>query len=213
MLQLIAQGQISLFLLIIIALVISLTFHEWGHAASALYFGDNTAQQMGRLTLNPVAHIDPMGLLMVVIVGFGFAKPVPTNPRNYNSRWASALVAAAGPGMNLVVAVLSINVYALGLKLGWAYLEGPGPQFFFSYLALINLLLMLFNLVPLGPLDGHYIMPYLLPTQLAGKYQRLNHKYGSYLLLGLVVLALLGVPIFKSLMSLGQLILPLIIFV
>jgi Zn-dependent protease len=100
MLQLIYQGQWPLFLLITIALVISLTFHEFGHAASAKLFGDDTAQKQGRLTLNPIAHIDPMGLLMVVLIGIGYAKPVPTNPRNYTSRWASLVVAAAGPGMN-----------------------------------------------------------------------------------------------------------------
>ena len=77
MLQLIYQGQWLLFLLITTALVISLTFHEFGHAASAKFFGDDTAQRQGRLTLNPIAHIDPMGLLMVVLIGIGYAKPVP----------------------------------------------------------------------------------------------------------------------------------------
>jgi Zn-dependent protease len=72
-----------LFLLIVMALVISLSFHEWGHAFAAKLFGDDTAQRAGRLTLNPLAHIDPLGLLMVVLVGFGYAKPVPTNPRNF----------------------------------------------------------------------------------------------------------------------------------
>ena len=85
MLPMLFQGQLALFGLIIIALIISLTFHEFGHAFAAKRFGDDTAERLGRLTLNPVAHIDPVGLLMVVLVGFGFAKPVPTNPRNYNS--------------------------------------------------------------------------------------------------------------------------------
>ena len=103
MLQLIYQGHLALFLIITIALVISLTFHEFGHAATAKLFGDDTAQKLGRLTLNPLAHIDPMGLLMVILIGIGYAKPVPTDPRKFNSRWASLVVSAAGPGMNLRV--------------------------------------------------------------------------------------------------------------
>jgi Zn-dependent protease len=213
MLQLIYQGQWPLFLLITTALVISLTFHEFGHAATAKLFGDDTAQRQGRLTLNPVAHIDPMGLLMVVLIGFGYAKPVPTNPRNYTSRWASLLVAAAGPGMNLLVACVSINLYLIGLSADWNIFAGDGPKIFFTFLALINLLLMIFNLLPLGPLDGHYIMPYLLPSSAAKKYLYYNARYGSYLFLGLVVLSVLGVPIFGYLRQVGEAILPLIIFV
>ncbi len=213
MLQLIYQGQWSLFLLITTALVISLTFHEFGHAATAKLFGDDTAQRQGRLTLNPVAHIDPMGLLMVVLIGIGYAKPVPTNPRNYTSRWASLLVAAAGPGMNLLVACASINLYLIGLSADWSLFAGDGAKIFFTLLALINLLLMLFNLLPLGPLDGHYIMPYLLPASAAKKYQYYNARYGSYLFLALVALSVLGVPIFGYLRQAGEAILPLIIFV
>ncbi|MEH6586239.1 MAG: site-2 protease family protein [Halioglobus sp.] len=213
MLQLIYQGQWPLFLLITTALIISLTFHEFGHAATAKLFGDDTAQRQGRLTLNPIAHIDPMGLLMVVLIGIGYAKPVPTNPRNYSSRWASMLVAAAGPGMNLLLACVSINLYLIGLAADWSLFAGDGPKIFFTYLALINLLLMLFNLIPLGPLDGHYIMPYLLPASAAKKYEYYNMRYGSYLFLGLVVLSFLGVPIFSYLQAAGKAILPLIIFV
>ena len=83
MLQLFYSQQYALFVLIIVTLIISLTFHEFAHAASAKLLGDDTAQRMGRLNINPIAHIDPIGLLMVVLVGFGYAKPVPTNPNNY----------------------------------------------------------------------------------------------------------------------------------
>jgi Zn-dependent protease len=212
MLQLIYQGHLALFLIITIALVISLTFHEFGHAATAKLFGDDTAQKQGRLTLNPVAHIDPMGLLMVVLIGIGYARPVPTDPRKFKSRWASLVVAAAGPGMNLLVACVSINLYMVGLNAGWSLFAGDGPRFFFTFLALINLLLMVFNLLPLGPLDGHYIMPYFLPARAAQKYLYYNARYGSYLFLGLVVLSLLGVPIFSYLRQVGEAILPLIVF-
>ena len=213
MIQLLYQGQYALFLLILVALVISLSFHEFGHAYVAKRFGDDTAERAGRLTINPLAHIDPMGLLMVVFVGFGYAKPVPTNPRNYTSRWATMLVAAAGPGMNLLLACISINLYLIGMAADWSLFAGDGPKIFFTYLAFINLLLMLFNLIPLGPLDGHYIMPYLLPASAAKRYQYYNMRYGSYLFLGLVALSLLGVPIFSYLQAAGKAILPLIIFV
>jgi Zn-dependent protease len=212
MLQLIYQGQIGLFLMITIALIISLTFHEFGHAATAKLFGDDTAQKLGRLTLNPVAHIDPMGLLMVMVIGFGYAKPVPTDPRKFTSRWASLLVSAAGPGMNLLVACVSINLYLFGMNAGWELFAGDGPKIFFTFLTLINLILMVFNLIPLGPLDGHYIMPYLLPARAAQKYLYYNARYGSHLFLGLVVLSLLGVPIFTYVRQVGEAILPLIIF-
>ena len=118
--------------MIIAALVISLSFHEFGHAWVAKRFGDDTAERAGRLTINPRAHIDPMGLLMVVIVGFGYAKPVPTDPRRFTSRYADLLVAAAGPGMNLLLAIVTINFYVLGLKIGWIFFQETGPYYFFS---------------------------------------------------------------------------------
>ena len=130
MIHLLQQGEWVLFAVIIAALVISLSFHEYGHAWVAKRFGDDTAERAGRLTLNPRAHIDPMGLLMVVIVGFGYAKPVPTDPRRFTSRYADLLVAAAGPGMNLLLAVVTINFYVLGLKIGWTFFQLPGPNQF-----------------------------------------------------------------------------------
>lgn len=213
MIQLIFQQQYTLFLLIIIALIISLTFHEYGHGIVAKFYGDNTAEKAGRLTLNPMAHIDAGGLLMVVIIGFGYAKPVPTNPANFTSRWATLWVAAAGPAMNLLVAIFAINLYIIGLGAGWSLFEGQGPKDFFIYLALINLILMLFNLIPIGPLDGHYILPYFLPRPLAIQYNYYNQRFGIYALLGLVVLSLIGVPIFKYVWNIGESLLPIIVFV
>ncbi len=202
-----------MFLLILIALVISLSFHEFGHAYVAKRFGDDTAERAGRLTLNPIAHIDPMGLLMVVLVGFGYAKPVPTDPRNFTSRWADLLVSAAGPAMNLIVAIIVINVYVLGLRMGWSELAKPGPRFFFVFLAQINLLLMVFNLIPLGALDGHYILPYFLPRRLARQYRELNARYGNTALLGLVMLSILGIPIFHNVFAVSRTLLPFITFI
>ncbi len=213
MIQLLFQQKYELFVLITIALIISLTFHEYGHAIVAKLYGDDTAQKAGRLTLNPVAPIDPGGLLMVVLVGFGYAKPVPTNPANFSSRWGTLWVSAAGPAMNLLVAIISINLYILGLQAGWSLFEGQGPQFFFTYMALINLLLMLFNLIPIGPLDGHYILPYFLSRSMAQRYLYYNQRYGVYALFALIVLSLVGVPIFRTVWNIGESLLPFIVFV
>jgi Zn-dependent protease len=211
MINLLFQGQVALFLLIMTALIISLTVHEFGHALMAKLFGDDTAQRAGRLTLNPLAHLDGMGLLMVVVVGFGYAKPVPTNPRNYTSRWGDLAVSAAGPGMNLLLAAAGINFYDAALRLG--YLAGPGPGAFFSYLTLINLVLMVFNLIPLGALDGHYILPYFLTRRWAYAYQDLNARYGNMALMGLMLLSVAGFPVFSYVMWVGQALLPWITFV
>jgi len=202
------NGQVALFLLIIIALVISLSLHEWGHAFVAKLFGDETAQRAGRLTLNPLAHIDPLGLLMLVFVGFGYAKPVPTNPRNFTSRWADLAVASAGPGMNLVVAFLGINAYVIGLRTDLAFLQGPGTRLFVIYLTTINLVLMMFNLIPLGALDGHYILPYFLNRRAAGTYVQFNAQYGNMALMGLMLLSMAGFPVFSFIFRTGQAILP-----
>lgn len=208
MIHLLFGGQAALFFLIVIALVISLSFHEFGHAFTAKLFGDDTAQRMGRLTLNPLAHIDPMGLLMVVFVGFGWAKPVPTNPNNFTSRWADFFVSLAGPGMNLLLAFVAINAYSIGVQMGLDFLLTPGPRTFFFYLAVINLVLMLFNLIPLGALDGHYILPYFLSRRAAAVYRDFNDRYGNFALMGLVLLSFAGLPIFRIIFSVGRTMLP-----
>ena len=192
MIQLLWSGEYQIFVLLIIALVLSLTFHELGHAVVAKGFGDDTSERAGRMTLNPAAHIDPVGLLMVVIVGFGFAKPVPTNPVNFTSPRADLWVAAAGPMMNLLLALICWNFYLLAFKAGWTT---PPVEIFFTLLAQINLLLMVFNLLPIGPLDGHYITPHMLPKSVAKMYRYYNARYGAMVLLALVVGSLLGLPL------------------
>lgn len=213
LIDLLFQGRIALFLLIVLALVISLSFHEFGHAFMAKLNGDDTAQRAGRLTLNPLAHIDPMGLIMVMVVGFGYAKPVPTDPRNFRSHWSDFMISAAGPGMNLIVAFVTINGYVIALNMGFSFLAQTGPQFFFVFLAKINLLLMIFNLIPLGALDGHYILPYFLSRNLAYRYREFNARFGNMALMGLVLLSVIGVPVFRFIWSLGNFLLPLIVVV
>ena len=213
MIQLLFQQQYLLFVLIAFALIFSLTFHEFGHGKVASLIGDDTAKRAGRLTLNPIPHIDPVGLVMVLLIGIGYAKPVPTDPRNYRTRWGTLMVAAAGPGMNLLLAIVTINLYAIGMKSGWALFQTDVAYFFFTYLALINMLLMLFNLLPIGPLDGSYILPYFLPRDMARKYLLINQRSGAYALLALIALHFLDVPVFETLWKIGEFMLGIILLV
>lgn len=212
MLSLLLQGQVFLFAALLFTLTFSLTLHEFGHAASAKWLGDNTAERMGRLTLNPLAHIDPIGLLMVITIGFGYAKPVPINPGFLKKSWGAAVVAAAGPFMNLLIAVFAVNLLALADNTGFIHLSDAAATLL-VLLAQINLLLMLFNLLPIGPLDGHYIMSWLLPTSLRIDYDRLNYQYGTHLFLGLIFLSVMGVPIFQFLLSFSHSLIPFITFI
>ena len=211
--DLLLRGEVLLFVLLVAALVVSLSVHEYGHALVAKLNGDPTAQLAGRLTLNPIRHIDPMGLVMVVLVGFGYARPVPTDPRRFRSPRADLWVAAAGPAGNLLLAALTWNLFLLLRAAGADPFFTPGVVTFFVLLARVNLLLMLFNLIPLGPLDGHYILPHLLPESMAQRYRYYNARFGSYALLGLIVISFLGVPVFSRLMALAGALLPVITFV
>ena len=213
MIALIQQGEVLLFAVLLAALILSLTCHEFGHALVAKLYGDPTAERAGRLTLNPLAHIDLMGLFMVVLVGFGYAKPVPTDPRNFRSRRADLWVAAAGPAMNLLLAALAWNFFLLMRMNGVEYFAERGPETFFVVLVQVNLLLMVFNLIPLGPLDGHYILPHFLPAGAARTYREYNQRYGVYALLGLILLAILGVPVFGYVMSFAAALVPYITIV
>lgn len=212
MLSLLFDGQIGVFVIIIITIVFSLTLHEFGHALSAKLLGDDTAERLGRLTLNPLPHIDPLGLLMVVCVGFGFARPVPFDARNIKQPWGTAAVAAAGPLMNLLIAVVCANLWQYGLRNGLFAGQGAAATAL-AYLVFINILLMLFNLIPLGALDGHYIAEWLLPPRLAYRYRQFNQQYGNLLFMALIVLSIIGVPIFYYLQVLAFALLPYITFI
>lgn len=212
MLQLLFNGQYDVFVLVLVVIVLSLTLHEFGHGMMAKLLGDDTAERAGRLTLNPVSHIDPLGLAMVVLIGFGYARPVPFNVNKIKHHWGPAAVAAAGPLMNLLLAIVAINLLALGLHSDSLNLSDT-QLIALELMALINLLLMLFNLIPLGPLDGHYIMTWLLPRDLSYRYARFNAHYGVTVFLALIVLSIIGVPIFSFLIALARALAPLITFV
>ncbi len=212
MLQLLLSGQIAVFLIALFAIIFSLTLHEFGHAAATTLLGDDTATHRGRLTLNPFAHIDPVGLLMVVLIGFGYAKPMPINTRVIHQNWARALVAAAGPLMNLLLAVVAINFLVWATQ-SHAVSLNDAALVALTIIAKINLLLMLFNLIPLGSLDGHYILQWFLPSHLSARYSEFNSQYGDKLFLVLIALSFVGVPIFNFLMSISATLVPYIIFI
>lgn len=153
------------YLFAIPSLIIAATVHEYAHAFVATKFGDYTAKSMGRMTLNPLSHIDPLGAIMLIIVGFGWSKPIPINEYNFQKPILhTALTAAAGPISNFILAILSAGIYHLY------------PNTFIIVFMIINLSLATFNLLPIPPFDGHKIVRALLPKKLRyywEKFERL----------------------------------------
>ena len=179
--------------LIILAfcLIFALTFHEFGHAYTAHLCGDDTAKAAGRMTLNPLVHLDLFGSLMVLIVGFGYARPVPVNPNNYRVRNADFYIASAGPLMNLLLGIIAAFLYGVLAQNSITILAGVPLLFLLKLFIIINFNLFLFNLIPLGPLDGNSVFPNFLPANLRIRFQHWNFRYGSYALIGLVLLSIL----------------------
>jgi len=179
--------------LIILAfcLIFALTFHEFGHAYTAHLCGDDTAKAAGRMSLNPLMHLDLFGSLMVLIVGFGYARPVPVNPNNYRVRNADFYIASAGPLMNLLLGIIGAFLYGILAQNSITILAGVPLLFLLKLFIIINFNLFLFNLIPLGPLDGNSVFPHFLPPNLRIRYQHWNFRYGSYALIGLVLLSIL----------------------
>ena len=179
--------------LIILAfcLIFALTFHEFGHAYTAHLCGDDTAKAAGRMSLNPLVHLDLFGSLMVLIVGFGYARPVPVNPNNYRVRNADFYIASAGPLMNLLLGIIGTFLYGILAQNSITILAGVPLLFLLKLFIIINFNLFLFNLIPLGPLDGNSVFPHFLPPNLRIRYQHWNFRYGSYALIGLVLLSIL----------------------
>lgn len=146
----------------IAAIIIALTLHEFAHAFVGKLRGDDTAERMGRLTLNPFAHLDPLGFLMLLALGFGWAKPVPYDPRNLRgSKYDDVMIALAGPFTNLMLAAIGGGVFRVAIQLGFdVFGTVLGP--FLVFFVLTNLLLAIFNMIPVHPLDGSKLLTVFL---------------------------------------------------
>jgi Zn-dependent protease len=179
-------GALQNLVLMVPALLLAVTIHEVAHGWVADRLGDPTARLAGRLTLNPLPHIDPLGALAFVLAGFGWARPVPVNGRNLRRPLRDmALVAAAGPLSNFVVAFLGLVALALVPRLvGSAFVAAPVAGML-RYVYTFNLGLGIFNLIPLPPLDGGHFLPYFFPRASWGLLARLE-QYGPLILLLLV---------------------------
>ncbi|MCV6636811.1 site-2 protease family protein [Candidatus Albibeggiatoa sp. nov. NOAA] len=192
----------------ILPILFAITLHEAAHAFAAYKLGDKTAYQQGRLTLNPISHIDPVGTILIpaLLIAlsapflFGWAKPVPVNWGNLrNPKRDIAIVALAGPLSNLIMAILWVMVINIGLALVTTY---PMTEFLIytgQAGVLINLVLMILNLLPILPLDGGRILFSLLPHRLAYKYGQ-SEPYGFFILIALLATGILGmimVPLIK----------------
>ena len=187
----ISADQVRAALFYLAAFIVSIAVHEFGHAFVADRLGDRIPRLQGRLTLSPLAHVDPVGTLAVPLFGalaglplIAWGKPVQTNPMNYTRRLSMTtghmLVAAAGPFMNLLLAIL---VSAVIVGLGRARVLSPEIMIaLISYLVALNIRLLFFNLIPLGPLDGATVLAGLLPPSM-NRINELNRKYGMLVLL------------------------------
>jgi Zn-dependent protease len=177
-----------------LVLILSLSVHEAAHAWSASQLGDDTAKRLGRVTLNPVVHVDPIGTLLLPLIAMvsgapiiGWAKPTPVNTRNLgHPRRDHILVTAAGPTSNLLIAVVAAAVMRAGAMAPGRLLD----LFLFEALTL-NVLLAVFNLLPIPPLDGGQILMALLPPRVAMQF-RFLYQYGFMILMGLMVTGILG---------------------
>jgi len=195
-----AESLIEL-LLVLPALLLSLTLHEYAHARTALAFGDPTAKLMGRVSLNPLHHLDPIGTIVLIVTRFiGWAKPVPVNPANLRPRrLGQVAVSLAGPLTNLALGIAA----GIAIRLLLAIFAGSdSPLIRIVYLMLfvtlsLNLMLFLFNLIPLWPLDGHHVLRELLPVARQGRYMFWQVRYGQMILLAIII----GPPLLGAMMQ------------
>ena len=191
--QIIEWGMFAL------AALLSISVHESAHALSAHWLGDDTAKRMGRISLNPLHHIEPVGFLMMVVAHFGWAKPVPINMRRFkNPKVGMALSALAGPLANILLALISTFAFYLTVYLTPAAERSAGIAnvliSFFRVMTILNTGLAVFNLIPISPLDGSKILAILLPDAAYLKLMRYE-RYGMLILIALMFLNVLDKPL------------------
>jgi Zn-dependent protease len=189
----------QLFVAFVIAVIVGITFHEFSHAAVATMQGDQTARSQGRLTLNPVSHLDPLGSIALVLAGFGWGRPVPFSPTQLrNRRFGAALVGLAGPAANFVLALAAV----IGLRIIYpsavTAFDVDFSVILLDMLVTLNVVLGVFNLLPIPPLDGSRLLSLVLPPSRQNIVYFLD-QYGIFLLLGILILAPnLLTPIFRA---------------
>lgn len=191
------EGAIMQILAVSMIVFLVMPLHEFAHGFIAYKLGDNTAKNMGRLRFSPSAHIDPVGALMILLVGFGWAKPVPVNPRNFkNPKVGMAITALAGPVSNILAAILGAVLYYVNILLA---VKGILPSiafdllyYFLTYFISVNISLAVFNLIPIPPLDGSKILFAFLPDRIVYKICQYERQLHSILILLIAVGGLTG---------------------
>jgi len=181
----------ELLIMRLIAVTLALTVHEFCHGFAAYKLGDRTAKWQGRLSLNPARHIDPMGMILIILFGFGWAKPVMVNPFNLNNpKRDMAIISIAGPLSNFIFAFVAMLIfYPVAVQTG-----GAGMWWFvinfLQVLVVINIVLGIFNLIPFPPLDGSKILALFLPNHLYFRFT--NFRYGMYIMILLIAFGVTG---------------------
>ena len=186
-------------------IVIAMVVHEYAHARVADALGDYTPRMQGRLTLNPAAHVDPIGLLMLFIVHFGWAKPVQINPMNFsNPRRDDILVSLAGPASNLITSFIALIILVLMAKLDFPFSDGV--LIVFNLIIIYNINFAIFNMLPIPPLDGSHILRNLLPYELARGYEQLERYSFIFLIIIIAtpILSYVFIPLQRFILGIFQ---------
>lgn len=199
--------------MLILAFTFSISVHEWAHAYSAYRLGDKTAYQAGRMSLNPFVHLDPIGFLLLLVAGVGYAKAVPVNPWNFKERIGyrkgMLMVALAGPFSNVIIALATAFVQVVLNSLLYRFLSNMAPlgismfveiSTFLDVLIYLNLALAAFNLIPIPPLDGFQILSYFLPDKILREFSR----YYQQIRIAFFLIIFLLPGIFSKMMSIIQ---------
>jgi Zn-dependent protease len=177
------------FVAFVIAVIVGITFHEFSHAAVAALQGDQTARSQGRLTLNPISHLDPLGSIAIVLAGIGWGRPVPVTPSNLRyRRFGGILVGLAGPASNFLLALAGVVAIRLVYPVAETAFDVPFSLRLLYWLVAVNVGLGVLNLLPIPPLDGSSLLSLLLPPSRQGILSFLD-RFGIFLLLGLLILA------------------------